>query len=124
MGVQKGTNPPIHPSVQAKLFEYLKEASSVTACPWANNNDVIIMGQEEIKELLNHLEFQPIEDQRDRGEGAIYCLVFSLPNGKEAAVHVCEDGWCFTGGLTRKYSKTLLEFLGEKARKAGMKEGK
>jgi hypothetical protein len=128
LGVKKGTNPPIPPSVQEKLFKYLKDASSVEVVSISGATEVtgIISKQDEMATLLSYLQFQTTEDQRDRGEDTVYWLTFSLPNGREALVHVSKDGWKFTGrGQRREYSRELLQFLRKKVngQKLGQKAG-
>ena len=107
-------------SVQEKLFQYLKDASSIEVVSTSGTTKVtgIISKQDEMATLLSYLQFQTLEDQRDRGEDTAYWLTFSLPNDREAQVHVCKDGWKFTGrGPRREYSRELLNFLDKKMSK-------
>ena len=74
---------------------------------------VIIKKHESVNVILNKLNFEPVKDQKTRGEDTIYWLIFTFPNGKATTVHICKDGWQFTGGPKRKYTEGLLEILVE-----------
>ena len=128
LGVKKGTNPPIPPSVQEQLFKYRKDASSIKVVSISGATKVtgIISKRVDMATVLSYLQFQALEDQRDRGEDTVYWLTFSLPNGREALVHVSKDGWKFTGsGPRREYSREILQFLGKKVnrQKLGQEAG-